>query len=85
MGADPLGHADEGVPPFRLNLNQWSGWNFGGDHRFAGTNVNAHIVLNSNWAAGAGFNVEVAGIDDRSTRGGPGVPVQAAAATSGTT
>ena len=39
---------------FRLNLNQWSGWNFGGDHRYAGTNVNAHIVLNSNWAAGGG-------------------------------
>ena len=56
---------------FRLNLNQWSGWNFGGDHRFVGTNVNAHIVLNSNWSAGSGFNVEGSGIDDRSTRGGP--------------
>jgi hypothetical protein len=56
---------------FRLNLNQWAGWNFGGDSRFKGANANAHIVLTSNWAAGAGVNAESAGIDDRSTRGGP--------------
>jgi hypothetical protein len=55
----------------RLNLNQWAGWNFGGDTRFTGANVNAHITFPSNWAAGAGFNAEGAGIDDRSTRGGP--------------
>jgi hypothetical protein len=55
----------------RLNLNQWAGWNFGGDSRFMGTNVNAHIVLTSNWSAGTGLNVEAAGIDDRATRGGP--------------
>jgi hypothetical protein len=56
---------------FRLNLNQWAGWNFGGDTRFTGANVNAHVTFPSNWAAGAGFNAEGAGIDDRSTRGGP--------------
>ena len=55
----------------RLNLNQWAGWNFGGDKRFTGANVNAHVTLLSNWSAGAGFNLEGAGIDDRSTRGGP--------------
>jgi hypothetical protein len=56
---------------FRLNLNQWAGWNFGGDTRFTGANVNAHITFPSNWAAGSGFNLEGAGIDDRATRGGP--------------
>jgi len=56
---------------FRLNLNQWAGWNFGGDTRFTGVNVNAHLTLLSNWSAGAGFNAEGAGIDDRATRGGP--------------
>jgi len=56
---------------FRFNLNQWADWNFDGDARVKGGNVNAHIVLNSNWAAGAGFNVQTAGIDDRTTRGGP--------------
>jgi hypothetical protein len=55
----------------RLNFNQWAGWNFGGDSRFKGTNINAHILLKSNWAAGAGFNLEGAGVDDRATRGGP--------------
>ena len=56
---------------FRLNLNQWAGWNFGGDKRFTGANVNAHLTLPSNWRTGAGFNVEGAGMDDRATRGGP--------------
>ncbi len=55
----------------RLNLNQWAAWNFGGDLRYTGQNVNAHIVFPSNWSAGAGLNNEGAGIDDRSTRGGP--------------
>jgi hypothetical protein len=57
----------------RLNLNQWSGWNFGGDSRYKGVNVNAHIVLPSNWSAGAGGNAESSGIDDRATRGGPAI------------
>ncbi len=56
---------------FRLNLNQWAGWNFDGDRRSAGFNVNAHIVLKSNWSAGAGTNFNDAVVDDRSTRGGP--------------
>jgi len=55
----------------RVNLNQWAAWNFGGDTRYTGANVNAHIVLPSQWGAGIGINREGAGIDDRSTRGGP--------------
>jgi hypothetical protein len=35
--------------------------------------VNAHLVLLSNWSAGAGVNNEGHGLDDRATRGGPGV------------
>ena len=56
---------------FRLNLNQWAGWNFDGQRRFTGANVNAHVVLKSNWAAGVGLNAEGSGTDDRATRGGP--------------
>jgi hypothetical protein len=56
---------------FRLNLNQWGGWNFGGDKRYMGANVNAHVVWNSNWDAGVGGNFDGSGYDDRSTRGGP--------------
>ena len=57
----------------RINFNQWAGWTFGGDKRFTGGNFNAHIVLPSNWAAGFGLNAEGNGLDDRATRGGPGI------------
>jgi hypothetical protein len=55
----------------RFNLNQWAGWNTGGDRRLLGSNVNAHIVFTSNWSAGGGVTLEGAGYDDRATRGGP--------------
>jgi hypothetical protein len=57
---------------FRINFNQWAGWNFGGDRLFSGGNVNAHAVFANSWETGAGFNVESRGFDDRLTRGGPG-------------
>ncbi|HEX7019747.1 MAG TPA: DUF5916 domain-containing protein [Gemmatimonadaceae bacterium] len=60
------------VRSFRWNLNEWSGYNFGGDHLYTGGNVNAHWVLTSNWSFGGGFNAESRGFDDRLTRGGPG-------------
>ncbi len=56
---------------FRMNFNQWAGWNWGGDSRYKGANVNSNITLTSNWTAGAGFNVQGAGVDDRASRGGP--------------
>jgi hypothetical protein len=57
---------------FRFNLNQWAGWNYGGDMLFSGGNVNAHAVFTNNWSTGMGVNVNVQGFDDRATRGGPG-------------
>jgi hypothetical protein len=60
------------VRTFRINFNQWAGWNFAGDRRFSGGNINAHWTLNSNWGFGSGFNVNSQGFDDRLTRGGPG-------------
>jgi hypothetical protein len=60
------------VRSVRLNFNQWAGWNFGGDRRFSGGNVNAHWVLTNNWSFGTGFNVNATGFADRLTRGGPG-------------
>ena len=39
---------------FRFNLNQWAGWNFGGDLLNSGGNVNAHAVFPNNWATGVG-------------------------------
>ena len=60
------------VRSFRINFNQWAGWNFDGDRRFSGGNINAHWTLTNNWAFGSGFNVNGQRFDDRLTRGGPG-------------
>jgi hypothetical protein len=54
-----------------VNLNQWAGWNFDGDRRYTGFNVNAHWVFINNWSSGFGVNANLAGLADRSTRGGP--------------
>jgi hypothetical protein len=56
----------------RLNFNQWSAWNFGGDRLMFGTNVNGHIQFPNNWRVGTGINYGFEPFDDRLTRGGPG-------------
>lgn len=60
------------VRSFRINFNQWAGWNFDGDCLFNGANINAHAVFTNNWSTGAGINLNGAAFDDRLTRGGPG-------------
>ena len=55
-----------------VNFNQWSGYNFDGDRRFAGGNINGSILLASNWQVGGGYNLQGRGFADRLTRGGPG-------------
>ena len=62
---------------FRLNVNQWAGWNFGGDRRFTGANVNANMTLTSNWMIAGGLNAETAGVDDRVHARRPGASFQA--------
>jgi hypothetical protein len=57
---------------FRYNLNQWASWNSDGDLLQSGGNVNAHVVLKNNWAAGTGATLNARVFDDRATRGGPG-------------
>lgn len=57
---------------FRINFNQWSGYNFDGDRLFSGGNINAHVWFANNWRLGSGLNVNGASFDDRLTRGGPG-------------
>jgi hypothetical protein len=60
------------VRSFRINFNEWTAWNFDGDVRFSGGNINAHWRLTNNWSFGTGFNFNGQGFDDRLTRGGPG-------------
>ena len=55
-----------------INFNQWMGWNFDGDLRYSGGNINSHWTFTNNWTIGSGFNVNARGFNDRLTRGGPG-------------
>ena len=59
------------VRQYMVNLNQWAGWNFGGDRLFGGGNINMHWTFQNNWRTGFGFNMNGGGLRDRSTRGGP--------------
>lgn len=56
-----------------FNLNQWAGWNFGGDRLYSGGNVNSHWTWSNYYSAGMGINVDAAPLRDRTTRGGPAV------------
>ncbi len=56
-----------------INFNQWAGWNFDGDRLGSGGNVNGNVTFINNWQAGGGFGPQLAGLDDRVARGGPGV------------
>ena len=57
----------------QLQLNQWAGWNFGGDRLYSGGNVNSHWTWSNYYSVGCGVNVDAAPFRDRVTRGGPGV------------
>jgi hypothetical protein len=56
-----------------FNINQYAGWNFGGDRTYSGGNVNSHWTFVNYYSIGGGFNVDAAPFRDRVTRGGPGV------------
>jgi hypothetical protein len=58
-----------------INFNQWSGFNFGGDRRELGFNVNSHWTFNSGWGFGSGVTLNRERFVDRHTRGGPGALV----------
>jgi hypothetical protein len=60
------------VRSFRINFNQWSGHNFGGDRVWGGGNVNVHWMFQNFWSIASGIGPDVRGFDDRATRGGPG-------------
>jgi hypothetical protein len=55
-----------------VNFNQWMGWNFDGDLRYSGGNINSHATLKNFWSFGGGINYGLRGFADRLTRGGPG-------------
>jgi hypothetical protein len=56
-----------------FNVNQYQGWNFGGDRTYSGGNVNSHWTFTNYYNIGGGINYDLAPFRDRVTRGGPGV------------
>ncbi|MEZ4455342.1 MAG: DUF5916 domain-containing protein [Gemmatimonadales bacterium] len=58
---------------FNLNLNEWSGWTFGGERRFTGSNVNANFTLLNYWSGWFGVNRSFGGLSTTALRGGPSI------------
>ena len=56
-----------------FNINQYQGWNFGGDRLYSGANINSHWTFTNYYSIGGGYNFDAAPFRDRVTRGGPGV------------
>lgn len=56
-----------------FNINQYQGWNFGGDRTYSGGNINSHWTFTNYYSVGGGINADAAPFRDRVTRGGPGV------------
>ena len=56
-----------------VNFNQYALWNSDGDLLGSGGNINGGLTLLNNWSFGGGFGIQRTSLDDRATRGGPGV------------
>jgi hypothetical protein len=54
-----------------VNLNQWSGWNYGWDRLYTGGNVNMHFTLLNYWGWSFGVNRNLGGLATGALRGGP--------------
>ena len=60
--------------PFRsvnINLNEWSGYDFGGETIFKGGNINLNLNLKNYWYTGFGYNIQGESLSQASLRGGP--------------
>ncbi|MFC2169556.1 DUF5916 domain-containing protein [Acidobacteriota bacterium] len=56
---------------FNLNLNQWKGWNFGGENIFEGGNFNFYTQFKNYWGFNSGLNRQGESISASALRGGP--------------
>lgn len=59
------------------NLNQWNGWNFGGDRLFNGGNFNVYMLFKNYWAINVGMYIEAAMLSPTELRGGPMLKIPA--------
>ncbi len=58
---------------FNLNMNQWQGWTFGGEHLATGGNLNANYQLNNYLSGWFGINRNFSGLSPTALRGGPAI------------
>ncbi|HHS12175.1 MAG TPA: hypothetical protein ENN03_00240 [bacterium] len=54
-----------------ININQWSGWNFGSENTFNGGNININFQFRNYWGAGAGIGINGRSLSPSALRGGP--------------
>lgn len=54
-----------------FNVNEWAGWDFGGDNIFKGGNVGFFCQLKNYWTVMGGINVNGTGLSQTALRGGP--------------
>jgi len=54
-----------------LNLNQWNGWDFGGNYQGMGMNINGHAQFKNFWHAGFYMDSESEIHSNSALRGGP--------------
>lgn len=66
-------NANDYFQNYRINLNQWANWTFGGERKSLGGNINAHATFLNSWSAGGGINRNIGGMTPYHLRGGPGV------------
>lgn len=54
-----------------INGNQYSAWDFSGNHLMDGANINANINLKNYWSVGAGTEISLNVVGNTLLRGGP--------------
>jgi hypothetical protein len=54
-----------------LNLNQYTSWNFAGNHLFDGANINGNINFKNYWQANGGVEITLNQLGKTMLRGGP--------------
>jgi hypothetical protein len=54
-----------------INMNQWTGWDFGGRSTYYGGNINFNAQFKNYWSFGAGINQDGQSLLKAELRGGP--------------
>lgn len=56
-----------------INMNQWSGWDFGGNHQMLGVNINGHAEFTNLWNLGFFVSTDADVLSNATLRGGPSI------------